>query len=764
MTRPALDGYARHYTETFWALIPEMYRHEDGLADPPGALRALCEVLGAEAAVARRSIDRLLADTRIDEADDWALPYIARLLGTRLTSALNPAARRADIAHTIAYRRRAGTPHLLQRLADDIADWDAVATEGFQRLARHWHLLDTAVPRGAVTQTPRGGRPRLNALRLSDVLDGPFDDLAHRVQIRPPDAGRGRLYEIAGVNLFVYRQYAFPLSGTTPCRLDDTHWTLDPSGRDVPLFQPGGLDSTPPPAGQRFEDSFDCAPKTEWAVRAPISCRRLNAATYWLRPDPAHPPAWAPLLGRRFASTQDLVEEAQALGGIVIPDLLVAALAPDCPAANLLASAGPRGTLAPAALDLAIAASPLAAPLPPHALLGAGLGGWADGAALAPWVAALVDPARGRVQLAAAVPVGQALQARRHFVGRFWPVGAGTHDRRRSLPQASPAPAAEALAPALATLAGDHLFADSRTYAPSTGAAGEVSVTANARVWAVDGARPYLRFAPGAGQRAIRLVASAGARSLVLDGLWLGMALASVAAPTDLAELVLEGAWEQVLLRDLTLDPGGEQATLAGAPAQRIAHLRLVLAGTVAQLQIERCVLGSLAERSGLPGTACTAASVQASDSLFIAHGSGPAIALGSAELRLDRCTVLGEVRCARAEISQTLIDGDLWVENAQDSCFRFSTARRGRIPSPYESVLFPDGLPAESFVSRRFGDPGLAQLAAACPPSVARGAENGTEMGVFNRALDPIKRDDLAAKLAEYAPVQARVQIVTMT
>jgi hypothetical protein len=46
----------------------------------------------------------------------------------------------------------------------------------------------------------------------------------------------------------------------------------------------------------------------------------------------------------------------------------------------------------------------------------------------------------------------------------------------------------------------------------------------------------------------------------------------------------------------------------------------------------------------------------------------------------------------------------------------------------------------------------------------VARGGEDGTEMGAFNRALDPIKHDDLAAKIAEYAPVQARVQILTVT
>lgn len=758
MARPVLDGFAQHYAETFWGLVPEIYRHEDGYADPPGQLRALCEILGAEAAVARRSIDRLLSDSRIDEADDWALPYIARLLGTRLTSALNPAARRADIAHTIAYRRRIGTPRLLERLADDIADWDAVTTEGFQRLARTWHMLDTATPVGAVTLTPRGGRPRLGPVRVADVLDGAFDDMAHRPQIRPPDAGRGRMYEIAGVNLFVWRQYAFPLSNPTPFRLDATHYTLDPSGRDVALFQRGGLDLVPPTPGQRFEDSFDCAPKPEWAVRAPITCRRLNAATFLLDNDPTHPPAWAPLVGRLFRDTAELVDEATSIGGIIIPDLLAAALSSESPKANLVAGDTPS-------LSLAVAANAAQPGLAPHAVIGAGLGGWADGAVTDPSVAVLVDPVRGRVQLRAAPPGNRRLQTRKLHYGIFWPVGAGTHDRRRTVPVASPAPAPIALNPGFAALSGDRLVGDSRTYAPTTGAGGVISVTGDARLWAIDGARPYMRFAAPAGQRAIRLVAAGGARSIEIDGLWLGMALEAVPAPTDLAELVLEGNWSRVILRDMTLDPSGDQAVLAGAPPQRIAHLRLVIAGTLAELVIERCILGSLAERSGIAGGACSAAAVTIRDSVVIGHASGPAIALGTAELTLDRSTVFGDVICGKAEISQTIIDGDLAVENAQDSCFRFSTARSGgRIPAQYESVLFPAGLPRESFVSRRFGDAGLAQLSAACPVSVARGAEDGTEMGAFNRALDPIKRDDLAAKLAEYAPVQARVQILTVT
>jgi hypothetical protein len=761
MARPVLDGFDEHYAETFWSLIPEIYRHEDGYADPPGQLRALCRILGAEAAIARRSIDRLLADSRIDEADDWALPYISQLLGTRLTSALNPAARRADIAHTIAYRRRAGTPRLLERLADDIADWDAVASEGFQRLARSWHLLDTATPRGPVTGTPRGGRVRLTSVRVSDVLDSAFDDMAHRPQIRPPDAGLGRLYEIGGVNLYVWRQYSFPLADVTPFRLDATHFTLDPSGRDVPLFQRDGLNPVPPAPRQRFEDSFDCTPKAEWSVRAPITCRRLNAAQYLLDDDPTHPPAWAPLVGRFFRDTQEITEAAQAIGGIVIADLLDAALSAESPKANLIAGAA---TDTPS-LTLAIGTNSASPGLRPAALAGAGLGGWADAAVIAPFVLALVDPARGRVQLTAAPTGSQRLQALRLHYGVFFPVGAGSHDRRRTLPSAAVAPLLQGPTPALSPLTGNLLFADSRTYLPTTGGGGQVQVTGNARLWAADRARPYLRLSPPMGQRRIRLVAQGGARALELNGLWLGMVLLNAPAPGDLAELVLEGDWTRVTLRDLTLDPGGEQAVLPGAPAQRIAHVRLVIAGTVADLTIERCILGSLAEGSTVTGGPCSAARVRIADSIVMGYALGPAIALGTAELTLDRTTVFGDVLCRRAEISQTIIDGDLAVENAQDSSFRFSTARSGgRIPAQYESILFPNGLPAESFVSRRFGDPGLAQLSSACPTTVARGAEDGTEMGAFNRALDPIKRDDLAAKIAEYAPVQARVQILTVT
>ncbi len=59
--------------------------------------------------MAKRSQDRLWDDMYVELADDWAVPYIAELVATRLVSALNTRARRADVAKTIYYRRRKGS-------------------------------------------------------------------------------------------------------------------------------------------------------------------------------------------------------------------------------------------------------------------------------------------------------------------------------------------------------------------------------------------------------------------------------------------------------------------------------------------------------------------------------------------------------------------------------------------------------------------------------------------------------------------------------
>jgi hypothetical protein len=744
-TRPAHDDYESHYAEKIWALIPEIYRHEDGLAEHPGQLRALVEILAAQAAVERRSIDRVLADSRIDEADDWAVAYLGQLLGTRLLHPLNSAGRRTDVGHTLAYRRRAGTPRLLETLAKEVADWDAVVQEAFVHLFRYPHALDRTFPAGPVTQTPQGGFPDLRRTRIGDVTGGPFEDVAYRPEFRPGRGTRGR-YNIPKVNLALYRKYAFPLADITPFRLDATHYAIDPSGRGhVPLFQSGSV-------ARR-----DCARPSEWDVRMPITCRRLNAVLYRLPMSEAtRGPGWAGLAGRTFESAEALLAAAAAAGSGNLPALLAAALVVDTPKARLLADVDAAGPSISVALDGGM-------PLPPHAVAGAGLEAWAGGVTVAADVEVLVDPALGLVELTG--PAGPVLKVRRAHYGILFPVGAGTHDRSNRIPDAGPAPIA-ATSPVLSAVTRDRVFGDSRTYMPTT-AGSRMEVTGTARLWAADRERPFVLLRPAPNGTSIEVRAQDAGASLMINGLWLGSLLRGTAQGGPLCELRLTGSFDRVELSDLTLDPGGVQAALAGQVPQAIPHLRLVIAGPVEDLVLDRCILGSIHEAAGSTGSsvACTAARVVVTDSILLPLDADPVLSLPGAEVRIDRSTVLGGCRLGRADINDAIIDGVLEVQDAQNSCLRFSMVRSGgRTPSPYECVVLPGGLPPGSFESVRFGDAGLGVLTAACPAGVREGAEGGTEMGVFNRALVPIKLADLSAKVAEFAPVQAVVQMIVQT
>ena len=85
-------------------------------------------------------------------------------------------------------------------------------------------------------------------------------------------------------------------------------------------------------------------------------------------------------------------------------------------------------------------------------------------------------------------------------------------------------------------------------------------------------------------------------------------------------------------------------------------------------------------------------------------------------------------------------------------------------MPHPYQSHFCAGALPAGLFVSRRFGDPGYAQLSEIAPFEIREGGEHGVEIGAFKRALDPIKRADLTAKLREFLPINAIAQLIFET
>ena len=274
-TRPAADGFASYYTEKLWAWIPEIYRDLDGETDNPGqgTLRALVELLAAQAAVMRRDVDRLWDDQQIALADDWAVSYIGDLLGTRPVSEQNRRGQRVAVARTLYYRRRKGTLAVLEALIRDIGDFDGAVVEAFRRLGRTRHRLDPEVPglEGPVTGTPPGGTAETRLARISDIVDGPFDDLAHTLDVRRFRGPYGR-YNIPKINFHLFRLQAFQIRLATPVSFGAGRFVLDPSGRDTPLFQPRN----------RPDDGEPWRPIAEWeapgAADLPaLECRALQA-------------------------------------------------------------------------------------------------------------------------------------------------------------------------------------------------------------------------------------------------------------------------------------------------------------------------------------------------------------------------------------------------------------------------------------------------------------------------------------------------------
>src|SRR5688572_23825638 len=99
------DRYAAWYSTKLWHLLPELYRAEDSSDfDSKGPLQEVVERIGAQAAIVRRSIDRLWEDQSIETCDDWVIAYIGDLLATNLVPSLDARGQRLDVARTISYR------------------------------------------------------------------------------------------------------------------------------------------------------------------------------------------------------------------------------------------------------------------------------------------------------------------------------------------------------------------------------------------------------------------------------------------------------------------------------------------------------------------------------------------------------------------------------------------------------------------------------------------------------------------------------------
>jgi hypothetical protein len=297
--------------ERMYELLPAIYRIRDEDRGEP--LKTLFSVIADQVGVLEEDLAQLYDDEFIETCAPWVVPYIGDLIGYRSLHNVVPKIgnQRAEVAHTIGFRRRKGTAAMLEQLARDVTAWNARAVEFFQLL-------------GWTQWTPNHIRPKnfyapdLREWETLENIDGPFDSVPHTVDVRHVATGQGK-YNIQNIGIFLWRLGAYPLTKSPAFPLDAHRFLFHPLGLSTQLFtKPLTEDevthlaepiNVPAPISRRVLDAYlpqyygDGASVSidGIAIEKVVACDLSG----WIHTPPAGKVAVDPVLGRiAFADAQ----------------------------------------------------------------------------------------------------------------------------------------------------------------------------------------------------------------------------------------------------------------------------------------------------------------------------------------------------------------------------------------------------------------------------------------------------------------------------
>ncbi len=600
------DHYEAYYADKLWNLLPAVYRAQDtDQFNANGPLRELVNRIGAQAAVLRRSLDRLWEDQSIETCDDWVIPYLGDLLATNLVAHLDARGQRLDVAKTINYRRRKGTVAVLEEIAANITGWDAKVVEFFRRLGRTRHGLDPAVglPNtapadaatlllaeglvGPLTGTGIGGLADLRNVYGAAQAGSPFDEYFHTADFRQ---GQGKVgwFDIPRLGVFLWRLNSFGVGPSTPVAVSNCAgwYTFDPTGRDLPLFA----------AASRTSDSYG----DNWVSPAEAQLPTAISQPLFDSQYPPNPPPPRAITGASNASPIVVTSTAHGLS----PGTTVTIV-------GVLGNTAANGTFTVSKIDanrfslngstgngaytsggtFRVVPTP-AFPLYPDSLA-VFLTPTPDASTQpVPTWNLKVRPTRGRFQI---TPTPTAAFGVQYHYGFSSTIGAGPYDRRagRTAPPTPIPPVTRSKGGNLGTIpaVGTVTLTDSLTYSAST----DVKVTGQLTICAGIERRPVVRWLtkPGVWNQWTFTGTDPGPNCLVLDGLLLSG-----------ADIVLAGNFDCVTITCCTLDPGNVAQPPSPPPfapaadKQPLVPCRLWIEGTVTALTVERSITGPIRTRN----------------------------------------------------------------------------------------------------------------------------------------------------------------------
>ena len=707
--------------ERLYALLPAVYRIRDEQQGHP--LRDLVGLLAQEFEALEENVEQLYDDQFIETCAEWVAPYIGDLIGYRplygVAAAI--ASPRAEVANTIAYRRRKGTAAMLEQLARDVTEWPSRAVEYFEQLATTQYMNHVRLHAPATAD--------LRSLPKMLQQGGPFNAVAHTAEMRRPEAGSGR-YNIPNVGIFLWRLQPFRLSNLplTPDAADatGTKFRFNPLGADLQLSR---LPQTEKLISHIAEPANVPDPRRIREIALQVRAAQQTSLVVSQTMDYGD--------GRSFVLRRSgAVVPINRLGPPVLPDDPPSPSIPELRIADLRDIVDSGGTVI----------------------------GWAhEAVTLARDI--LVDPERGRVLLGSARAAEHAAApfSADFHLGFSRAIGGGEYARTPSgalLATQHSASQSEALQPHLDAIAGGGrlVINDSLTYAQTpvpvpvfkvkgvtaVGAPGlEVVVTAR------DGARPLIE-ASGPVELDI------GPRGkLILEGLVISGGTLQLTAPA-----AGDDEPRELVLRHCTLVPG--LALHSDGSAVSPGAASLVVENPFATVRLEQCIVGAL-QVAGDAKVSLVDCIVDASSPEAVAF-KGTAPAGPGAEMTIRDSTVIGKLHVRLMELaSNTLFfargaatigwPAPVWVQRKQEGCVRFCFVPAGSlVPQRFRCVpddAHPDALP--HFTSLRYGDPGYAQLRGATGASIRQGADDGGEIGVMHPLHQPQRETNLRIRLDEY-------------
>jgi hypothetical protein len=718
--------------DRLYALLPSVYRKRD--ADLGQPLRALLRVIAEQVNVVEDDIAQLYENWFIETCEDWVVPYLAELVGYRpvheggepgTPATFEGLARnkilipRREVANTIRYRRRKGALSVLELLANDVAGWPSRAVEFYQLLSVAQHLNHLHLDRGRTVD-----------LRAGDALDrlnGPFDELAHKVDVRRINSHReqGRC-NIPSVGLFVWRLKEYSITKAPAYYLERRH-----RSRDRNRYTYSVLTNDTQLVTMPFREPEPVHIADEMNVPSPIRRRALDER-----------PADYYGAGKSILIWIDTLDHPVKEKDIIAADLSDWAYSPQ----------GSQVAVDPRLGRIALAN---------------------DRDATGVWVsyyyAFSADIGGGEYERPLRPP-GLTPASKRYRVSQQ---KGSEPDYFECVNDALLAWLRERTNHPDAIIEID----DSGSYSETIK---EVVLQPGERLElrARNGARPLVRLFDINASRGDALVVCGPSDhnyhgrgpQFTLDGLLIAG-----------RGLQFRGGLARVTIRHCTLIPGWSLGHDCAPENEMDASLELI--GTPAQVNIEHSILGSiLVDQDAVLSDPMR---LNITDSILDAtrleydalSASGPNQAVAHVLLNISRTTVLGAIKTHEIELAEnSIFMSHVKVAHSQTGCMRFCYVPAGsRTPPRYECQ--PDGVKkgvlnevdkalAElrvrpRFNSVRYGMATYCQLADSCAEEIKRGADDESELGVFHDLFQPQREANLRTRLDEFTPAGINAGII---